>query len=69
MDHFYDKADVLEDLRPYLKLLNTTDDVIYVRDRFRERIAAAEIADGEPATITKADGNAAIGSHLNQTVE
>ena len=69
IDHFYDKADVLEDLRPYLKLLNNTDDVTSVRDRFRERISAAETQEGEPATVTKADGNAAIGSHLNQTVE
>ena len=69
IDHFYDKADVLEDLKPYLKLLNQTDDVIHMRDRFRERISAAETQEGEPQTITKADGNAAIGSHLNQTLE
>ena len=42
IDYFFDKADVLEDLKPYLKLLNNTDDVLNVRDRFRERIGLAE---------------------------
>ena len=53
IDLFYDKADVLEDLTPYLKLLNATDDVANVRDRFRDRINQAEQTEGEPPTIVK----------------
>ena len=59
IDLFYDKADVLEDLQPYLKLLNATDDVNNIRDRFRDRIQQAENMEGEPPTMTRADGNPA----------
>lgn len=38
IDWNYDKADVLEDLHPYLKLLDMQQDVANVRDRFRDRI-------------------------------
>lgn len=38
IDLFFDKADVLDDLKPYLMLLNSNDDVMNVRDRFRDRI-------------------------------
>ena len=69
MDLFYDKADVMEDLEPYLKLLNYYDDVNAVKDRFRDRITQIEEMEGEPPTLVKADGNPAIGSHLNTTVE
>ena len=43
--------------------------MLQIRDRFRERIQQMEVQEGEPQTVTKADGNAAIGSHLNQTME
>lgn len=38
IDWNYDKADILEDLHPYLKLLDVQQDVANVRDRFRDRI-------------------------------
>lgn len=41
IDLFFDKEDVSEDLKPYLKLL-TQEDVVFVRDRFRERIMQTE---------------------------
>ena len=69
IDLFHDKADVLEDLKPYLLLLNNQIDVLTMRDMFREKVKQAEIADEEPITLTKADGNYAIGSHLNQNIE
>jgi len=69
IDLFFDKADVLDDTKAYLMLLNGQDDVMNVRERFRDRIGQAELSEGEPPTILKADGNNAIGSHLNQTVE
>ena len=69
IDLFFDKADVLEDLEPYLKLLNQAEDVNAVKERFRDRIHQIESMAGEPLTMTKADGSPAIGSHLNQTVE
>lgn len=64
IDYFYDKADVLEDLTPYFKLLNDREDVAMVKDRFRDRLADAESTEGEPPTRTKQDGSYAIGSHL-----
>lgn len=49
IDEFYDKADVLEDLKPYLVLLNhNTDDVTNVRDMLREKVRMTEIAESEP---------------------
>ncbi len=42
IDHFYDKSDILEDLKPYLLLLNGAEDVVNVRDRFRDRISQME---------------------------
>jgi len=68
IDLFHDKFDVLDDLRPYLLLLSSAD-VIHVRDMFRDRVKQAEIRELEPISLVKADGNYAIGSHLNQTVE
>lgn len=42
IDHFYALSDVLEDLKPYLLLLNGVEDVVSVRDRFRDRIQQIE---------------------------
>ena len=42
IDQFHDKADVLEDLTPYLKLLNSEDDVDSIELRFKERITTSE---------------------------
>ena len=64
IDYFYDKADVLEDLTPYFKLLNDREDVAMVKERFRDRLADAESTEDEPPTRTKVDGSYAIGSHL-----
>ena len=41
IDLFFDKADVVMDLKPYLRLMNVSDDVISIRDRLRERINIA----------------------------
>ena len=61
---YYDKNDVLEDLRPYLPLLNNSDDIFTLRDLFREKVRNTENQEEEPNTRTKADGNYAIRSHL-----
>ena len=61
---YYDKNDVLEDLRPYLPLLNNSDDIFTLRDLFREKVRNTENQEDEPNTRTKADGNYAIRSHL-----
>ena len=39
VDIFYDKSDVLEDLRPYLKLLNDQEDRASMESRLTERVA------------------------------
>ena len=38
IDIFYDKTDVLEDLLPYLKLVNDNEDVLHIKNRFNDRI-------------------------------
>ena len=38
IDHFYDKHDVLEDLRPYFKLLTAAEDAQEMLDRMRKRL-------------------------------
>ena len=38
IDLFYDKSDVLEDLKSYLRLLNKDEDVSAIKERFRERV-------------------------------
>jgi len=69
IDLFFDKSDVLEDLRPYLLLLNNTEDVNTICEMFKERVKQAETSEEEPATILNPDGKYAMNSHLNQTVE
>ena len=69
IDLFFDKSDVLEDLRPYLYLLNNNEDVINVRDMFRDRVKQAEQMEDEPLSLLRADGNYAMGSHTYQPGE
>ena len=47
IDLFYDKHDVLEDLKPYLRLLNTPDDVEEMIDRMRSRLEQVEEMENE----------------------
>lgn len=68
IDLFYDKSDVLEDLRPYLLLFNNNEDVLFMKEMFKEKVKAAEVSEEEPVTQIKTDGNYAMNSHLNQTV-
>ena len=69
IDLFYDKSDVLEDLKPYLLLLNNGDDVQYMKEMFKEKVKQAEISEEEPVTQLKPDGNYIMNSHLTQTVQ
>ena len=64
IDYFYDKSDVLEDLAPYLLLLETGADVTHVRDRFRDRVAQTEHAEGEAPAILRQDGSYAFNCHI-----
>ena len=43
IDLFYDKSDVLEDLRPYLLLFNNNEDVLFMKEMFKEKVKAAEV--------------------------
>jgi hypothetical protein len=47
IDNFYDKADVTEDLKPYLRLLNPEADVETVKLRLVDRIKQAEQIEAE----------------------
>ena len=38
IDFFYDKSDVIEDLTPYLKLLNADSDVEQMNERLVDRV-------------------------------
>lgn len=66
---YYDKADVLMDLKPYLSLLNDRDDVITMRDMFRQKVLQTENQEDEPNMRVKADGNYAIKSHYRTQQE
>ena len=51
IDLFYDKHDVLEDLKPYLKLLNTQEDVEEMVDRMKSRLEQVEEMENEEDEI------------------
>ena len=47
MDLFYDKSDVVEDLRPYLKLLNADQDIEQMKERLMDRVSQHEEMENE----------------------
>ena len=59
IDLFFESADVYEDLGPYLKLLNSLDDVPLVRKKFIESSNAEEL------DLSGSE----IGTHLYRSVE
>ena len=68
IDSFFDKVDVQDDIKHYLELM-MEDDAKAIQVRLRTRVEEVEEKSGEELTLVKADGNPAIASHLNQTVE
>ena len=68
IDTFYDKTDVLEDLLPYFKLLET-EDAVHIKNRFNERVRTLEEMEEEPPTPARPDGTPAINSHISNNQE
>lgn len=64
IDMFFDKEDVVDDVKPYLKLLNSTDDLTFIRERLQERVSQTASDEGEPEPELREDGIPATGSHL-----
>lgn len=65
IDMFYEEHQVVDDLRPFFKLLKKEDTNMF-RDHFREKQRVIEIQLDERPTIMKKDGHPATGSHLNE---
>ena len=42
IDGFLEKIDVVEDIKPYLKLFNKEDDIANIKDRMRDRVIQVE---------------------------
>lgn len=59
IDLFFESADVYEDLKPYLMLLNSREDVPLVRNKFKESSNAEEL------DLSGSE----LGSHLYRSVE
>ena len=62
MDLFYDKSDVVVDLRPYLKLLNADQDVDQMKERLMDRVQQHEEMENE------VDGHAKLSAPISLRV-